>query len=176
MGYSLENAFAVKFELERQIIKASANLENEWFFSDGAFTAELSLESNPNTWLYENFVVIENKEIVAYFEGKWTRPVDIISGFRLILFNKKKAVVATRAFFEYLNYLFEFRGCNAFNWIVAEKNVHAYELYEHFIKKYFGHRVGKRHYVQKSYSGKVSDGILYEITKEEYFGWKNSII
>lgn len=173
MSYSLENAYSVKFELERQIIKASTNIENEWFFADGAFTAESTLETSPNTWLHENFVVISDREIIAYFEATWTRPVDIISGFRLVLFNKSKSLIATKAFFEYLNYLFEIRGCNAFNWIVAEKNTHAFLLYEKFIKKYCGHKVGKRHYGQKSYSGKISDVILYEITKEEYFKWKN---
>lgn len=135
MSYSLENAYSVKFELERQIIKASTNIENEWFFADGAFTAESTLETSPNTWLHENFVVISDREIIAYFEATWTRPVDIISGFRLVLFNKSKSLIATKAFFEYLNYLFEIRGCNAFNWIVAEKNTHAFLLYEKFIKK-----------------------------------------
>lgn len=32
-----------------------------------------------------------------------------------------------------------------------------------------GHRVGKRHYGQKNYAGEISDVILYEITKEEYY-------
>ena len=62
--------------------------------------------------------------------------------------------------------------CNAFNWIVAEKNEHAYQLYEKFVKKYFGHKVGKRHFGQKAYDGEISDVFLYEITKEEYFTWK----
>ena len=99
--------------------------------------------------------------------------LDIISGFRFILFDKEKSRTGVKAFFEYLDYLFIKRGCNAFNWIVAEKNIHAYNLYEKFIKKYMGHKIGKRHFGQKSYAGIVSDVYLYEITKDEYFEWKN---
>ena len=46
-----------------------------------------------------------------------------------------------------------------------------FELYEKFIKKYFGHKVGMRHCGQKSYTGVVSDVYLYEITKDEYYEW-----
>lgn len=98
--------------------------------------------------------------------------MDIIAGFRFILFEKDKTIILGKAFFEYLDYLFVKRGCNAFNWIVAEKNEHAYRLYEKFTKNYMGHKIGKRHFGQKSYSGIVSDIYLYEITKDEYFEWK----
>lgn len=37
-----------------------------------------------------------------------------------------------------------------------------------------GHKIGKRHFGQKSYSGIVSDIYLYEITKDEYFEWTNT--
>lgn len=172
MSYSIEPAFLVMQELARLLIKASTNKENQWFFVDGAFNSVESLEQIANTWLNENFVVISEKEIIAYFEASWNRPLDIISEFRLIIFNKTKACTVTKAFFQYLDYLFSVRGCNAFNWIVAEKNTHALQLYEKFIKKYCGHRVGKRTSGQKGYSGEISDVYLYEITKDEYFVWK----
>lgn len=174
MSYSLEPAYTVRNELIRLIMKAGTNPVNKWFFTDGAFISDVQLEYNANTWTSENFVVICDKSIVAYFEAPWKRPLNIITGFRFILFDEKKAINVTKAFFKYLDYLFVVRGCNSFNWMVAEKNKHAYRLYEKFIKKYYGHKVGKRHYGQQGYDGEVSDVILYEITKEEYFEWKNS--
>lgn len=172
MSYSIEPAFIVERELSRLLIKASTNPENQWFFVDGAFTESVALEQTANTWLHENFVVVSEQEIVAYFEATWNRPLDIISGFRFILLNRTKARLATKAFFQYLDYLFVARGCKAFNWIVAEKNTHAHQLYEKFIKKYCGHKVGKRTCGQKGYTGEVSDVFLYEMTREEYFAWK----
>ena len=173
MSYKLEPAFTVAPGLSRKLIQAGRELENQWFFSDGAFTENGIIEHQPNTWINENFVVIDDSGIIAYFCATWSRPLDIISGFRLILFDKKKSMTGVNAFFEYLDYLFTKRGCNAFNWTVAEKNTHAYQLYEKFINKYMGHRIGKRHYAQKSYSGIISDIYLYEITKDEYFAWKD---
>ena len=173
MAYSIEPAYTVYNELTRLIMKAGTDPVNKWFFSDGAFTADVQLERNANTWAHENFVVIENKKIVAYFEGPWNKPLNIITGFRFICFDKKSYKCIGDALFQYFEYLFIARGCNAFNWIVAEQNKHAYRIYEKFIKTYFGHVVGIRHYGQKAYNGEVSDVILYEITKEEYFEWKN---
>jgi hypothetical protein len=72
----------------------------------------------------------------------------------------------------YLDYLFVNRGCQVFNWTAAFQNEHAIKQYERFIKDYCGHKVGIRHYAQKSYTGKVSDINLYEITRREYFNWK----
>ncbi len=173
MSYKLEPAFAVAPGLSRKLVLAGMNPENQWFFSDGAFSEQGIVDHQPNTWNNENFVVLDDDGIVAYFCATWCRPLDTINGFRLILFEKEKANVMGKAFFEYLDYLFAKRGCNAFNWIVAEKNKHAYFLYEKFIKKYMGHRVGKRHCGQKSYTGEISDVYLYEITREEYFDWKS---
>jgi hypothetical protein len=59
-----------------------------------------------------------------------------------------------------------------FNWTVALQNEYAMKQYERFIKNYCGHAVGFRHYAQKSYTGKISDAKLYEITQEEYLQWK----
>jgi hypothetical protein len=156
------------------IIKATFDSANEWFFYDGAFNGANVLEQGMNnTWLYENFVAInENNEIIAYFEGQWQRPMDIINGFRTIHFGEKYSRMVTKAFLTYLDYLFENRGCQAFNWSVALQNNHALGQYERFIRKYCGHKVGTRHYAQKSYTGKVSDINLYEITRKEYFDWK----
>ena len=159
--------------MSRKLVLAGKDLENQWFFTDGAFTELGIIDHQPNTWLNENFVVLDDEGIIAYFCATWSRPLDIISGFRFILFEKEKARIGVKAFFEYLEYLFVKRGCKAFNWIVAEKNLHAYNLYEKFIKKYMGHKIGKRHFGQKSYAGIISDVYLYEITKDEYFGWKS---
>jgi hypothetical protein len=46
------------------------------------------------------------------------------------------------------------------------------EQYERFVKNHCGHKVGIRHYAQKSYTGKTSDINLYELTRDEYFEWK----
>jgi hypothetical protein len=80
--------------------------------------------------------------------------------------------MAVKAFFAYLDYLFVNRGCRAFNWTAAFQNEYAVKQYERFIKGYCGHKVGIRHYAQKSYTGKISDIILYELVREEYFDWK----
>ncbi len=172
MSYSIEPSFSVHNELARLIIKAGTSIENKWFFTDGAFSTEVQLERSPNTWLHENFVVICDKQIIAYFEAAWGKPLNIISGFRLLLFDKSKSISATTAFFQYLDYLFVSRGLLSFNWLVADKNIHAFNLYEKFINRYCGHRVGKRHYGQMAYDGEISDIYLYEITKEEYFEWR----
>jgi len=60
----------------------------------------------------------------------------------------------------------------AFNWTVALMNEQAKRQYDRFIKDYCGHTVGIRHYAQKSYTGKISDSMLYEITDKEFFEWK----
>lgn len=175
MSYSIEPAFAVAPGLTRKLVLAGMDLENQWFFTDGSFTTNGIIEHEPNTWVNDNFVVIddEDESIIGFFCATWSRPLDVISGFRLILFEKNKSRTFTKAFFEYLDYLFCKRGCMVFNWLVAEKNTHAYVVYEKFIQRYMGHRIGIKHRGQKSYSGEISDVILYEITKEEYFEWKN---
>ncbi len=173
MAYSIEPAYLVQNELTRLIIKAGTDPVNKWFFTDGAFTPDSQLERTPNTWMHENFVVIENKQVLAYFEAFWNKPLNIITSFRMIFFEKDKANTIVKALFQYFEYLFISRGCKAFNWIVAEKNNHAHRIYEKFIKKYFGHKVGMRHNGQMAYNGEISDVYLYEITQEEYMKWKN---
>lgn len=173
MTYRLEPAYSVYPGLLRKISLAGMNPKYKWFFSDGAFTPETIISSSVNSWSNEDFVVLDENGIIAFFSAKWLRPLDILNSLRIILFDETKTIAATKAFFEYLDYLFVARGCNALNWIVSEKNEHAYQLYEKFVKNYCGHKVGKRHYGQKSYTGEISDVILYEITKEEYFAWKN---
>ncbi len=177
MGYSIEPAFLFNAELTRLIVKAGTELENQWFFFDGAFTSSSTLESGGfNSWTHENFVVVSDKKIIAYFEGQWSRPMDIISGFRLILFDKQYSLTMMRAIMDFLDYLFRCRGCHAFNWTVAVKNEHAYRIYEKFIKNHCGHRVGLRHHAQKGYAGEISDIVLYEITKDEYFEYKGRML
>ena len=143
-----------------------------FFMAERTLSFASEIEKSPNTWLHENFVVIKDREIIAYFEANWCKPLNIISNFRLIIFNKKKGFIVTRAIFDYFEYLFVARGCKAFNWFVATKNLHARRVYEKFVKKYFGHLVGKRHCGQMAYNGEVSDIYLYEVTCEEYFEWK----
>ena len=147
MVYSLEPAYLVQNELTRLIMKASMDPVNKWFFADGCF--------------------------IAYLESVWSKPLNIISNFRLIIFNKNKGYIVSKAIFEYFDYMFEARGCRAFNWFVAEKNFHACRVYEKFTSHYFGHVCGRRHSGQMAYNGEISDIILYEVTSEEYFRWKN---
>lgn len=173
MAYSIEPAYLVQNELTRLIIKAGTDPVNKWFFTDGAFSPDSQLERSPNTWMHENFAVIENKQVLAYFEANWNKPLNIITSFRMIFFEKDKVKTIGNALFQYFEYLFVSRGCKAFNWIVAEKNYHAHRIYEKFIKNYFGHKVGMRHNGQMAYNGEISDVYLYEITKEEYMEWKN---
>jgi hypothetical protein len=85
---------------------------------------------------------------------------------------EKYSRMATKAFFTYLGYLFENRGCQVFNWTVALQNEYALKQYERFVKNHCGHKVGTRHHAQKGYTGKISDINLYELTREEYFNWK----
>lgn len=171
--YKLEPAFAVSAGLSRKLVLAGMNVKNQWFFTNGGFTESGLVNHQPNTCLMEDFVVLDDDGIIAYFCGTWNKPVNVIAGFRMILFEDSKAVVMVKAFFEYLDYLFISRGCNAFNWLVADKNIHAKKIYEKFINKYMGHISGKKHYGQQSYTGEISDITLYEITREEFFLWKS---
>ncbi|OJF76799.1 MAG: hypothetical protein BKP49_04320 [Treponema sp. CETP13] len=173
MSYSIEPAFTVTKELSRQLIKVSTQAKNQWFFPEGGFSSN-SLDHIGDMWVHENFVVISDTEIIAYFEGQWARPLNILLNFRLILLDEKKSFFACKAFFQYLEYLFVSRGCDVFNWSVATENRHAYLLYEKFVKKNCGHIVGRRTRSLQSYCGKISDSVLYEISKEEYFDWKDS--
>lgn len=172
MSYSIEPAYTMVMELSRQLVRASTSTENQWFFPEKGFSAS-SLDHGGNFYLNENFVVICKKRIVAYFEAHWARPLNNIHNFRLILFDKHRSLEATRAFFDYLDYLFMTRGCQVFSWSVAEKNAHALCLYEKFIRKYCGHRIGKRTRSFLGYSGEISDTIMYELTREEYLAWKD---
>ena len=176
MKYTLVPASFVRNELVQLIIQAGNDPVNKWFFTDGSFSPDSQLECVPNTWQHENFVVMANNQILAYFEAYWSKPLDIITSLRIIFFEKNKAACIGMAIFEYFEYLFVIRGCKALNWIVAEKNYHAYRIYEKLIKNYFGHRVGIRHRGQMAYNGEVSDVILYEITQEEYLDWKSKKI
>lgn len=172
--YSIEPAYIVRDQLIRVLMKASTDPENKWFFTDGAFVAENQIERLPNTWNSENFVVVAGAEIIAYFEGIWNKPLNIISSLRLLLIDKTQKVTFTKAVFQFLDYLFIARGAKAINWIVAEKNYKARNTYEKFIKKYFGHIIGKHHFGQKAYDGELSDILLFEVLQTEYFAWKNA--
>ena len=175
MAYSLEPAYLVQNEITRLIMKAGMDPVNKWFFADGCFSADSDLEHSPNTWRHENFVVVADREIVAYLEASWSKPLNIISNFRLIIFNKQKGFIVSKAIFDYFDYIFVARGCRAVNWFVAKENYHAHRVYEKFINHYFGHVCGMKHSAQMAYNGEISDIILYEVTSEEYFNWKNNL-
>jgi hypothetical protein len=174
MTFTLEPAAPFAQQLNLLIVKATLDPANEWFFGDGAHNGANTLEQGmSNTWLHENFVALnEKREIFAYFDGPWMRPMDIISGFRTIHFGEQYSRMAVKAFYTYLDYLFVNRGCMALNWTAAHQNEHAIEQYERFVRDYCGRKVGIRRHAQKSYTGKISDITLYEITREDYFDWK----
>jgi hypothetical protein len=172
MSIELVSAAFVSQDLSRKIMTATSDVENEWFFFDGSFNFATSIETSVNTWLHENFVALYNNEIIAYFEAAWSRPLDIITGFRVINFSKKYSRAGVEAFFMYLDYLFTNRGCIVLNWLVALQNKKAKKQYDQFVNFYCGHIAGLRHHAQKSYTGKISDVCLYEITCEEFFDWK----
>lgn len=171
-NYSIEPAFLFATELTRLIVKAGTDPRNEWFFYNGAFESN-TLEINSfNSMERENFVVVCEKKVIAYFEGYWKRPVDIIEGLRIILFDKTKSMECWNALFDYFTYLFEMRGCNAVSWMVSIENSHVYRIYEIMISRGYCHKIGIKHHCIKSYTGKISDGVLYEMTKEEYLSLK----
>ena len=111
MSYRLEPAFAVAQGLSRKLVLAGMESENQWFFTDGSYCENGIVEYHPNTWNKEDFVVIDDEKIIAFFSATWNRPLDIIVGFRFILLEKEKSVVMAKAFFEYIDYLFTKRGC-----------------------------------------------------------------
>jgi hypothetical protein len=159
-------------ELSKMITTAALDPENEWFFFDGAYNFSTNIETTVNTWIHENYIAVYNKEIIAYFEGIWSRPLDVITGFRTINFSKKYKRLFVATIFKYFEHVFINRGCEALNWTVAIQNEAAMKQYDRFVKDYCGHKVGIRHHAQKSYTGKVSDSCLYEITKDEFYEWK----
>jgi len=172
MHFELIPAAYMEQELVQKLTAASSDIENEWFFFDGTFQVSSNIGLSVNSWLHENFVVVCNNEIIAYFEGYWERPRDVINSFRCINFSKNHSILATKALFKYFDYLFVNRGCKVLNWVVALQNKHAIKQYDRFINHYCGHCVGILHHSQKSYTGKISDSCLYAITQEEYFQWK----
>ena len=78
MSFSIEPAYTVSSELMRQLTRASTNIVNQWFFLEGTFSTLAKIIQTSDTWYYENFVVIADKHIIAYFEGEWARPLNII--------------------------------------------------------------------------------------------------
>ena len=159
-------------DLSREIMTASFDIKNEWFFFDGASKHFANLQVGVNAWSTENFVAVYNDEVVAYFEGTWFRPLDIVNDFRTISFNDKCPRLFAVAFMCYVEHVFVNRGCKVLNWSVALQNERAAKQSERFAKDYCGHCVGIRHHSQKSLTGKVSKSALYEITQEEFFDWR----
>ena len=147
----------VSTELLRKITEATFDVRNEWFFADGAFNTNTIDINNCNSWLTERFVAKYEGELFAYFDGAWSRPLDIIVAFRTMNFKPDLGYAFVTALFKYLDYLFVNRGCIAFNWTVAVKNIYALNQYERFIKHFCGHKAGARTHAQKSYTGIISD-------------------
>ena len=171
--YSIEPAYLVYNELVNKLMEASRRKENQWFFTSAAFSPESCLDLTADTGKHENFVVIERKEIIAYFTACWDKALNVLDGFSIIFFNENKSLVATKALFQYLDYVFIVRGCNVLSWLVAEKNEKALNIYRRFVKHYCGREIGKKTRGQKGYSGEISDIIFFEITKEQYINCKN---
>ncbi len=173
MSYSLEPAYAVRNKLVRALLKAGTNPENQWFFTDGAFIPDQMIEYQPNTYQKDDFAVISDNKIIAFFSAQWNKQLQIIVGFRIICLNSSKSMEMSKAIFTYFDYLFVARGCKVLNFLVADKNVHAKNIYDKFTTKYFGHVTGHRTRGQMSYTGEISDVTTYEVTCDEYFAWKN---
>lgn len=119
MTFNLEPAAYFAPQLNRKIIAASFDATSEWFFFDGASNSTSLDQNGCNTQMYEKFVAVTKGEIFAYFEGIWTRPLVIITSFRLINFNKEHPYTSVIAFFEYLDYLFVCHSMNGLSRITA---------------------------------------------------------
>ena len=143
MNFSIDPAYFFANETLRLLTKESVKRENQWFFLEGSFNKFKTVLFNCDTWLNETFIVVKEKKIIAYFEAEWMRPLNVIHNFRVIFFDKKNSFAATKALFIFLEYLFFNRGCDVLNWSVATQNIHAFEIYEKFIKKECGHKAAK---------------------------------
>ena len=85
MSYSLESVYLVRNELIRLIMKAGTKKENKWFFTNSSFLPEEQIERIPNTWNNDNYVVVCDTKIVAYFEAIWNKVLNVVVSFRNLL-------------------------------------------------------------------------------------------
>lgn len=85
MSYSLESVYLVRNELIRLIMKAGTKKENKWFFTNGSFLPEKQIERIPNTWNNDNYVVVCDTKMVAYFEATWNKVLNVVVSFRNLL-------------------------------------------------------------------------------------------
>ncbi|MBQ3641824.1 hypothetical protein II906_07885 [bacterium] len=172
MSLSLQPAYLFWTKLSRLLVKASVEPENKWFFIESGFNVQ-SLDRIGNFSISENFVVMDDDRIVAYIEGFWKPSLRVLEHFRFILFDKSYSMNFMSILFDYINYLFQIRGCDVFNWSVAKENLHALKLYKMITKCCGGRQVGQYTRILKSYDGQISDSILFEMTKEDYQKYYN---
>lgn len=64
-------------------MKSGTKKENKWFFNNGSFLPEEQIERIPNTWNNDNYVVVCDTKIVAYFEATWNKVLNVVVCFRL---------------------------------------------------------------------------------------------
>ena len=173
--YFLDNSYKYYNDLARLLLKCSTDLKNQWFFTDGTFNMEIELERAPNTWLHENFIVGDGNKIIGYFTANWRRPLDIIENLRIISFSDDNPLYIAKAFMEYLDYLFMNRGCKSVNWIVPMNDVYLSRISNKFIKRKCGNLTGIKTSYTISYSGEVSDAMLFELSLEQYMLGKTKL-
>lgn len=173
MAISLQPAYLFWPRLARLLFKASVQPENKWFFIESGFNVQ-TLDKIGNFSISENFVVVDDDKIVAYIEGFWKHSLRVIEHFRFISFDNSYSMNFMSIFFDYIDYLFQIRGCDVFNWSVAKANIHALKLYKTITKCCGGRQIGQYTRILKSYDGEVSDSILFEMTREDYLKYYNS--
>lgn len=174
MSYSIEPSYILADGICKELVRASKSIVNKWYFSEAGFNAS-SIDRTGDFSVYENFAVVSDKKVIAYIESRWLKNLKVLVDLKVILFDENKKISFVDSVFSYFEYVFISRGCDVITFDVAEKNVSFMKLCSKFSKKYFGHKCGVKTRNIKSINGEISDAILYEITKEEYFSWKNTL-
>ncbi|MBQ3641825.1 hypothetical protein II906_07890 [bacterium] len=174
MAYSIEPSYVLADGVCKELVNASKLYENRWYFSEEGFNAS-RIDRTGDFSVSENFAVVSDKKIIAYIEARWLKNLKVLVDFKIILFDLKKKLSFVDSVLSYFEYVFVSRGCDVITFDVPEKNTFLARLCQNFTSKYFGHKCGMKTRNIKSINGEISDAILYEITKEEYSCWKNSI-
>ncbi len=174
MAYSIEPSYVLADGICKELANASTKINNKWYFSGTGFNAS-NIDRNGDFSVTENFAIVSDKKIIAYIESRWLRSIKVLVDFKIILFDDTKKISFVDAVLSYFEYVFISRGCDVITFDVAEKNSSLVKLCSKLSSKYFGHKCGVKTRNLKSLNGEISDAILYEITKEEYFNWKNTL-
>ena len=75
-SYIFKSTYLFKNELTNLPMEAGTNPITKCFFSN------YDLEYYPNAWQHEIIVVIQNREIIAYFRSDWRKSLDIIKKWK----------------------------------------------------------------------------------------------